>query len=412
METEPISPAASADTLRPLPYHLRIVDYLKKEEPDLWKWFSSNKVREEHCDAVRLDLLKSTYRLEEAMKPHLYALAREVLDKLDLAIPITFYQANNAAGLNAAIAYLPYEAHIILVGSILTALSEPELKAMLGHELAHFALFDGWNGEILIASEILEALNNDSAAQPCHRETARLFRLYSEILADRGAYAATLDPLVTITKLVKLETGLTEVSAESYLRQADEILSKGPVKASQQTHPETFIRARAIKLFAEKGAGSNEEIQKLIEGLPALNELDLLGQQQIAATTRKLLNHFLAPHWFQTEPVLAHARTFFPDFTPEASAALESTTVESIRASDPSLHEYYSYLLLDFVAVDRQLEEAPLAAGLLLSEQLGMKEQFAPMALRELSLTKKRFTTIERDAAKILERANTIAKES
>jgi hypothetical protein len=218
--------------------------------------------------------------------------------------------------------------------------------------------------------------------------------------------------MVTIAKLVKLETGLTEVSAQSYLRQADEILSKGPVKASQQTHPETFIRARAIKLFADQGASANEEIQKLIEGSRALNELDLLGQQEVAGITRKLVNHFLAPPWFQTEPVLAHARTFFPDFTPEASAALDSTVVQAIQKSDPSLQEYYSYILLDFVAVDRQLEEAPLAAALLLSGQLGMDKDFGPMALRELALTKKRFTTIERDAAKILERANTIAKES
>ena len=110
----------------------------------------------------------------------------------------------------------------------------------------------------------------------------------------------------------------------------------------------------------------------LIEGSPALSELDLLGQQEVAAVTRKLLNHFLAPHWFQTEPVLAHARTFFPDFTPLTSAALDASTVEAIQKADPSLQEYFAYILLDFVAVDRQLEEVPLAAGLLLSEQLGM----------------------------------------
>src|SRR5262249_52715711 len=154
----------------------------KREEPDLWRWFSSNKVRQEHCDAVRLDLLKSTYRLEKASQPELYAHARDVSAKLALDVPLTFYQATKASELNAALAYLPSEAHIILVGPILNTLSEAEVKAMLGHELAHFALFDGWKGEILVASEILEALNNDTQAQSCHRETARLFRLYSEIL--------------------------------------------------------------------------------------------------------------------------------------------------------------------------------------------------------------------------------------
>jgi Peptidase family M48 len=412
MENDIISLLAPPSRLHPLPYHSRIVEYLKREETDLWNWFSSNKVRQEHVDAVRLDLLKSTYRLEPATQPKLYELAQGVLDKLQLKIPITFYQATKTSGLNAALAYLPGEAHVILVGSILSTLLEPEIKAMLGHELAHFALFDGWNGELLVASEMLEALNNDAAAHSCYRETARLFRLYTEVLADRGAYAATQDPMVPISNLVKLETGLTEVSAESYLRQAEEILSKGPVKANHQTHPETFIRAKAIKLFAEKGASADQEIQKLIEGTPALNELDLLGQQEVAGTTRKLLNHFLAPHWFQTESVLAHARTFFPDFTPASSAALESATVEAIQKSDPSLQEYFGYILLDFVAVDRQLEETPLAAALLLCEQLGMGSTFGQMAIQELALTKKRFSTIEREASKILQRANTTAKES
>ena len=412
MEPEPVTPPLAAKQLQPMPYHLRIVEYLEREETELWNWFSSNKVRQEHCDAVRLDLLKTTYRLEEASKPELYELAREVLGKLELDVPITFYQANNANGLNAALAYLPDEAHIVLMGPILNALSEAEIKALLGHELAHFALFAGWNGELLVASEILAALNNDLSAQPCHRETNRLFRLYGEILADRGAFAATGDPMVTISKLVKVETGLTEVSAESYLRQAEEILSKGPMKANQHTHPETFVRAKAIKLFADKGAEADAEIQQLIQGSPALDELDLLGQQDIAAITRELLNHFLAPPWFQTELVLAHARAFFPDFTPAASAALNEKTAEAIKKADPSLQEYFGYLLLDFVAVDRQLEETPLAAALLLSEQLGIGTRFGPMAFQELAMTKKRFAAIERDAAKILQRANSTTKES
>ena len=269
METETASPSVSPSVLQPLLYHSRIVEYLKHEEADLWKWFSSHNVRAEHAETVRLDLLKSTYRIEAATQPQLYELAQEVLGKLGLHIPITFYPAYNASGLNAALAYLPGEAHIILVGSILGTLSELELKAMLGHELAHFVMYDGWNGELLIAAEILFALSKDAAAQSCHRETARLFRLYSEILADRGAYAACQDPLITIANLVKVETGLTEVSAESYLRQAEEIFSKGQVKAIQQTHPETFIRATAIKLFADKGASADKEIQKMIEGSPA-----------------------------------------------------------------------------------------------------------------------------------------------
>ena len=307
---------------------------------------------------------------------------------------------------------MPGEAHIILVGAIASSLGELELKALLGHELAHFHFFDRQENEFLVAAEILAALSNDRAARSCHRETERLYRLYTEIYADRGALLVTGDPLVVITKLLKAETGMAEVSAESYLRQAEEILSKGPVKASRLTHPETFIRAKAIQLFAEKGEAANAEIQELIEGASSLTDLDLLKQKDVEAATQKLIGHFLTPAWFQTEAVLVHARSFFPDFTVQATAALEDSIISEIQKAGRSIQDYFCYVLLDFVAVDRQLEETPLAAALLLTEKLGMRERFSELASKELAIPKKRFTAIERDAAKILDRANQSAAKT
>jgi hypothetical protein len=407
----PVSTGRAA-TLSPLPYHWSIREYLKKEEPELWRWFSSNKVRAEHAENVRLDLLKSTYRIEATTQPHLYDMAEEVLGRLDFKVPVTFYQAQAGGGLNAALAFLPGEAHIILVGSVLNTLSAAELKAMLGHEFAHFALFNGWDGELLVVSEILRALCNDAAAHACHLESSRLFSLYSEIFADRGALAATGDALAAIATLIKLETGLMDVSAESYLRQAEEIFSKSQVKASQLTHPEPYIRARALKLFTDNGEDANQEITQLIEGAPSLNELDLLAQQKVADNTRRLLNHFLAPPWFQTEAVLAHARLFFPDFSPQPHAGLEPTFADEVKKADQPLQDYYCYVLLDFVAVDRELEEAPLAAALVLCEHLGLGKRFSHIAVRELGMTKKRFGNVERDAGKILDEASASAKTS
>jgi Zn-dependent protease with chaperone function len=406
MKTDPTPSPARTRTLDPLPYHWAMRAYLQKEEPALWQWFSSQKVRAEHADAARLHLLKSTYRIEADTQPRLYESAGEVLDQLGLQVPVTFYQARSDGGLNAALAFLSGEAHIILVGSVLTTLSPLEIKSMLGHELAHFLLYDGWNGELLVVSDILRALSNDASAHPCHRASARLFGLYSEVFADRGALAVTDDALVTIATLVKLETGLTEVSAESYLRQADEIFSKSSVKADQLTHPEPFIRARALRLFAEQGEGAGPDIERLIEGSPALDQLDLLGQQKVAETTRRLLQHLLAPRWFQTEPVLAHARLFFPDFTPEGNANLQTTLGEEIKHADQALQDYYCYVLLDFVAVDRELDEVPLAAAMVLCEGLGLGQRFSQIAARELGMTRKRLGTLVRDAERLLERAS------
>src|SRR5438876_1183327 len=125
------SPASTphAASLDPLPYHVKMREHLKWEEPELWNWFSSNKVRAEHAEAVRLDLLKSTYRVEPATQPQLYELAKEVSSKLELDVPVMFYQGQSGGGLNAALAFLPSEAHIMLIGPVLNALSAAELQA-------------------------------------------------------------------------------------------------------------------------------------------------------------------------------------------------------------------------------------------------------------------------------------------
>ena len=408
----------------PLSYHRALVGHLKAEEPDLWKWFCSTKRREGHAEAVRLDLLKSTYRLEAGTQPKLYSAAEEVLGKYDLKVPVTFYQAQTGTGMNAALAYLPGEAHIILSGPIQTALSEVELLAVLGHELAHFIFFDKWEGEFLAATELLEALCNDAVAAPVHVETARLFRLYGEVFADRGALAVTDDPIAAITTLIKMETGLNEVSAESYLRQAEEIFSKGQVQANQLTHPEPYIRARALKLWADEGTKAMVAIKNMIEGTCRLDQLDLLKQQKVAETTRRLLAYFLAPSWFHSEPVLAHARLFFEDFVPgqwgatsphspnvrsKVSDEDETSLADEIKNADPSVQDYFCYVLLDFVTVDRELLETALAAALVLGRQLDLTDRLAEIAQKELGIGKKQFGKIEREADVLVARANEVS---
>src|SRR5258708_1202599 len=136
----PPTDASSPRVPLPLSYHKAIVTYLKTEEPDLWKWFGSGKARTEQADTIRLDLLKSTYRIEAGTQPRLDGGGEEVLARYDLNVPVTFYQAQTGNGMNASLAYLPGEPHIVLSGPVLTALADVELRAVLGHELAHFLL--------------------------------------------------------------------------------------------------------------------------------------------------------------------------------------------------------------------------------------------------------------------------------
>lgn len=396
----------SAKRPKPLPYHQATLGYLKTEEADLWKWFSSTRRREERSDAVRLDLLKTTYRLEAASQTRLYNRAEEVSKRFGLTAPMTFYQAQTNSGMNAALAYLPGEIHVIMTGPVQSTLSDAELTAVIAHELAHFLFFDAWGGEFLVATELLRALGNDRSGSPVHVENARRFGLYTEVFADRAVHYITDDVATVVGTLIKLETGLAEVSAESYLRQAEEIFKKDRVQADHWTHPEPYIRARAINLWSEMGQDADQEIERMIEGPLSLERMDLLGQKKIAETTRRLLHALLAPSWFKSEAVLAHARLFFEDFSTRNGTVDEAILIEEVRQNDKSLQDYYCYVLLDFVTVDRDLGDPALAAALLLSRRLGLEIRFGEIVIKELGIGKKQYAKVERDAEGLIARTN------
>lgn len=388
--------------LEPLAYQRAIRDYLKSDEPEVWQWFASNRVRDKQAEAVRFELLKSTYRVDPAESPDLYQAAGEVARQLSLDVPITIYQAQNPEGLNASLAFVPGQAHIVLHGSIVEKLSAPQLQALLAHELAHLFLWQDDDGEFLIADQILAALTHDERAEPVHFNSARLFRLYNEIYCDRAALHVTGDLSPVVSMLVKIETGLVEVSADSYLRQAEEIFSKGPASTRELTHPEAFIRARALRLWSEDADDAVEQIQQMIEGGLSLDELDLLGQQRVASLTRQLLDALLHPAWFHTDLVRAHARSFFDDYQFPADAAEPRSLPAQLHPVDPWLRDYFCFVLLDFATVDRSLEELPLAAALTLGEQLGVKDRLAEIAIRELRLRKRQFEKLDSEKATLL----------
>ena len=204
--------------LKPLPYHEAMRDYLKEEEAGVWHWYASNKVRDEQAETVRFELLKSTYRVEREAQPETYAAAEDVARKLGRDVPITIYQAQNPQGLNGSLAYDPLA------------------------DIPHFA-------------------------------SARLIALYNEVFCDRGSLLVAGDPLVVISMLLKVETQLDEVSPESYLRQAEEVFGHAGAKTEGLSHPEAFIRARALKLWADREPQSDRKIQEMLEGRPALNRL-------------------------------------------------------------------------------------------------------------------------------------------
>jgi hypothetical protein len=116
-----------------------------------------------------------------------------------------------------------------------------------------------------------------------------------------------------------------------------------------------------------------------------------------------MVDALLAPRWLQSELLLAHARLYFPEYSPPGHKPSDEQLVEALRTEDRPLQDYYCYVLLDFATADRELEEAPLAAALQLAERADLKVQLAEIAKKELRLTKKQFERIDREKESLIE---------
>jgi hypothetical protein len=400
-----LEPTPAADDPAPLTYHRDIARHLKSAEPGMWSWFAASQQRAEDADAFRLDLLKTTYRLDAVGHPALFELTDELKSTMALRGTVSIYQSHAGEALNAALAFLPGEAHIVFAGPVLATLAPDELKALLAHELAHYQLLEGWEGEFLTAADLIRALAADASCGPEYAETARLWSLYTELYCDRWALKATGDLAAAVRTLVKAQVGLDDINAESYLRQAADIFRAGPVKAGQITHPELYIRARALELWHRQGAAAEAEIERMIQGPLGLNQLDLLAQRRASELTFALLTEVLAPAWLRTDANLAHARQFFADFETRRASSAQWGIAQTFEEGDPSLRDFGCYLLMDFATVDRDLGDAGVAAMLCRARAWGIAERFAELAQKELGHTKKAWTKLDKDAETLVKEA-------
>lgn len=252
--------------LQPTRYHREVVALLKELEPEAWEWASHADGAGNEAERVRSDLLRAAYRLDRESHPDLLTRCAAVAERLGITSPVTLYQAQSggSAGMNAALCHLPGEAHVVLMGPVLETLDDPELDALLAHELAHHLLWESANGDYLVAERLMRGAAADPRGSHAHRLTASRLTLSTELFADRGALVGSGSLEAAVAALVKTETGLARVSAASYLRQADEILAEGAARSAtgedaesgvERDHPQTFVRARALKLWSEDDPG-------------------------------------------------------------------------------------------------------------------------------------------------------------
>ena len=115
--------------LPPLRYHQQILDYFKMAEKEALEWYQSSDSQSSYSDSIRLELLKSSYRLNEQDHPAYYAMSREILEQLELEVEPTLFQAD-AEHDNAALFFTPDAVNIVFYGGILKRMDEEEVKAI------------------------------------------------------------------------------------------------------------------------------------------------------------------------------------------------------------------------------------------------------------------------------------------
>ncbi len=398
--------------LTPLPYHLAIRDLLREMDQNVWSWFGKQRLDPAGLESLKFDLLKSTYRLSRESHPAIYQAADTVAATLQVMKPITLYQSQTDSVPNAFIAFATDEIHIVLHGKIESILDEVEVRALLGHEFGHHVLHQLEAGQHLQAWDALRANCLDANVHGAFLHSFRKLHLYTEIFCDRAALEVVGDLNAVISMLVKVTMGATAVQASDFLVQAHEILNRTDAKqgdgSAGTTHPEAYIRACALELYAKKDPKLDQELARWIEGPTDMATLDLLQQRTVSTATRQLLRRVLQIAPVQSDLMLSHARLYFEDFSRDECTNADDKALRDLLAQEQkvdSLTNYFCYVLLDFASADRELEELPLANALQIAESLGFKETFMPMARKELKLRKNQIDQWDRTKLQILEAA-------
>ena len=379
-------PSVSNFILAPFTYQKMLRDHFKKRDKT-WQWFGDKKIKEQQVAEFKEMLLKNTYRLDKETHKNLYDMCSKICEVLAIDADVTLYQEHNSTQLNAGISIFEKEAHIVFSGSLINLLSEDEMLSLLAHELSHYLFYKMDNEEFEVTQRIVLALANDERSEDAIIETARIFQLYMELFCDAGSLLVCKDYKTVIQTLVKLNTGLTEVNAESYLSQAKEILERDSKATSNDSHPESYIRSLALSLRAEGSEEYISKVKQMIEGELNMSTLDIFKQVEMQELTYDVLQLIVKPDWMNTSAVQNLCGQYFNDFYRKTESKDLEELGAKIEKTDVSVQNYLSYVLLDFTKVDAELELVPMGHTFEIAEMLHINDDYEKTVRKELKLT-------------------------
>ena len=412
------------DELTPLQYHTVVASRLEALEPRVWGLFR-DAARSDGATKPKVDpatpatlpeddleqqLARHAYRMEPAAHPRVHEAARAAIQALGLeGVPVAIYQLEGGEGANASLVFRPHEAVLALSGNILALLSDEELLACFGHELAHHRLWTSDGGRILVADRILGALSLDAATPAAYLETARRFDLATELYADRGAFLTCGSVDVAIGSLVKVATGLSDVDPQAFLRQAE--AARPERGTAGTTHPETVLRAWALARW--HGGDGEAAAATLLAPSLDIERLDLVDRERLEGLTRRLVFDVLAVEWMRTDALVAHARQFLVETAPSAqtgrsgrsrgrpsTSEADESPVETRVADDtpPETARFLAYVLLDLGTVDPDLDDESLVEVMAVAREAGLAGAFEEVAKRELELSARSWDGLKKRA--------------
>jgi hypothetical protein len=366
---------AGASDLVPLRYHYELGEFLRRAEPEVWRFISEHRIS--RSEELRTDLLRSAYRIDRSGHPEVVAAAEAAASALGVSVPVSLYQVEGESQLNAMLVFVPEEAIVVLQGPVLDLLEPAELQALFGHELAHHRLWSIDGGDHLTTDRIISAMIADGAL-PVRVETGRRLSLATELFADRGALLACNDLHTAVATLLKIATALRTVSAASYLVQAEEVLSGNSASSEHESHPETFFRAAALRAWAE-GEDASAVVERAIRGPIDIDRLDLVDQAALGRRTSDLVGEVRTAPELQTDVIGAHMSTL--------SSQGSSDAAMSDRPLAEATRRYLAYVLLDLATVDSEIEHTAVRPVAAVADKHGLGELFTEVATTELRLS-------------------------
>jgi hypothetical protein len=211
------------------------------------------------------------------------------------------------------------------------------------------------------------------------------------LYCDFAAIKATGNIQDLITSLVKLNTGLEQVSAESYLKQADEILKRIESGSTGISHPEIYIRAKSLQLLHENFEENIGKVELLVYGKMDLHRLDIFSKKVVFEITKNLIDLVIKPKWMQSEHAKVLYKQYFKSYQPKTDWVID----DAFKAHFSNLHEttknYLGYVMYDFAMFDKEITEPALGRILDLAEQLELEKQLKEIIKKEQKLSEKAF---------------------